>query len=195
LGPGTKLLGVLDAIQQPCYLVLADDDIRYKRHFLQGIADAQQQDHFASFSYWTYRTGGLTVGQGCDGFSFWYPNIADVMPFAEKHVKGTNLIFHDDLWISFWLATKGISIKNLQHLLKDGGTIYETEHEIHSLRYLTGPLSREELNRDGIKRLLQEVDMPEHRKLIMQARAACHRFVEQPSRRVLTKLRRITGHH
>ena len=48
---------------------------------------------------------GLTIGQGCDGFSFWSPNVKQIREFFEKHVMGTNLFFHDDLWVSFFLAS------------------------------------------------------------------------------------------
>jgi hypothetical protein len=192
-GPGTKLLGALTAIQHPCYLVLADDDVRYKLRFLEGIVRAQEQDHFASFSYYTPTMDGFTIGQGCDGFSFWSPNILDIAPFAEKHVYETNLFFHDDFWISFFLASKGIPIKSLNQLLRNyGGRIYEIEYtEENSLHLLKGSLSKRTLQREGLKRLLREVDMPIGRRLRLIADYAIDRIFTQPFRQVRGLLRKI----
>lgn len=190
-GPGTKLLGALNVIRHPSYLVLADDDVRYKNHFLKGIVEAQQQDHSASFSYYTYTMDGLTVGQGCDGFSFWSPNIIDITSFAKKHIFGTSLYFHDDFWISFFLASKGISIKSLGHII-DGGLIYETEYvDPSSLHLLNGPLFRNLLHREGFKRLLREVDMPVGRRLRLAFDYAIDRNFTRPFRRVRTMLAKM----
>jgi hypothetical protein len=95
LGPRKKLLGSLDPLPEKSYLVLADDDA------------AQSADHAASFSYYVYRTAGLWVGQGCEGFSFWKPNLAGITDFARVHIAGTPYRLHDDLWISYFFATKG----------------------------------------------------------------------------------------
>jgi hypothetical protein len=201
-GPGTKLLGVLDVIPQPCYLVLADDDVRYKPDFLRGLVDAQARDHSSSFSYFTHRVPGLSYGQGVDGFGIWSPNVSGIRSFAEAHVAGTNLFFHDDLWISFFLtAKKRVAIKSLAHLT-DGGTIYESLHHINALHLLEGPLSRGRLDRDGVKRLLREVDMPASTRLRMQADALCVGFFRDAReiarllpRLILRRLRRaVRGH-
>jgi hypothetical protein len=188
-GPGTKLIGALNAIPPACYLVLADDDVQYRRNFIEGIINAQMRDHSASYSYYTYRAGGLTVGQGCDGFSFWSPNVFDVTSFAKKHVYETNLFFHDDFWISFYLASKGIRIKSLNALVDGTCTIYEMENgNEDSLRFLDGPLSRDFLQRKYLKRLLREVDMPVRRRFKMKISAVFDRIVAQPSQRVFRKL-------
>lgn len=157
-GPGTKLLGVCDAIPPESYLVLADDDVRYHPSFLKGILAAQRSDHSSSFSYHVYRARGLTVGQGCDGFSFWSPNLAGVKDFAERHVVGSTVFFHDDLWISFFLAAKGIQIKAAAPP-RGAPLIYAVEHHVNSLNRLSGDLSRRAINRSSIKRLLREVPM------------------------------------
>ena len=181
-GPGTKLLGVLDVIPQPCYLVLADDDVRYKPDFLRGLVDAQACDRSSSFSYFTQRVPGLSYGQGVDGFGIWSPNISGIRSFAETHVDGTNLFFHDDLWISFFLtAKKGVPIKSLAHLT-DGGTIYESLHHINALHLLEGSLSRGRLDRDGVKRLLREVDMPASTEAANASRRAVRGFLQERSR-------------
>src|SRR5471030_1121332 len=77
-GPGTKVLGALNRILDRCYFIAADDDVSYKPRFLAGLLDAQREDHESSFSYHTYRASGLTIGQGCDGFSFYSPNLRGI---------------------------------------------------------------------------------------------------------------------
>jgi hypothetical protein len=190
-GPGTKLLGSLDVIPQECYLVLVDDDVRYRRDFLANLLNAQRQDHSSSFSYYTYRTEGVTVGQGCDGFSFWYPNLAGIRQFAESHVMNANLFFHDDLWISFYLASKGISIKSLASRLKSG-LIYEIEleHQPSSLSQLGGQLARQQLNRSCAKYLLRKAPMSKRRKLVIRLIANYDKFVSSQLRRLNRFLRR-----
>jgi hypothetical protein len=189
-GPGTKLLGALTALRHPSYLILADDDVRYKPQFVEGLAFAQVQDHTASFSYFTYRASGLTVGQGCDGFSFWSPNVADIYSFFKNHIDGRALFFHDDLWVSFFLATRGIRVKSLRGSLK-GALIYEVEHNINALRSLDGPFARETLNQQAVKGLLRGVQVPFGCRLRIHTRAYCDQLVEEPCRRLLNKISRV----
>jgi hypothetical protein len=151
-GPGTKLLGVLPHLVQDTYLVVADDDVSYRADFLAKIVKAQSSDHSCSFSFYAYRAFGLEVGQGCDGFSFWTPNLAGIEEFASIHILGTPLRLHDDLWISVFLATKAIRIKGLMHQL-GSGLIYGQVHEVNALHRLDGSNSREELTRRGVRAL------------------------------------------
>src|ERR1019366_7835068 len=101
-GSGTKLLGMLEKIDTPSYIALADDDVTYKRLFLRRLIEHPRLDHAASFSFFTYVMAGLRVGQGVDGFSFWSPNLSGVLDFFKNYISGTDLMFHDDLWISFY---------------------------------------------------------------------------------------------
>jgi hypothetical protein len=192
-GPGTKLLGSLAVIPQECYLVLADDDVRYRHDFLAKLLTAQRQNHFSSFSFYTYRTEGLTVGQGCDGYSFWYPNLSGIERFAQDHVINTDLFFHDDLWISFYLASKGISVRSLAPLL-GAGLIYEIEHQTNSLSHLGGRLAREQLNRRGMKYLLMEGQMPARTKVITRLIAAYDKIISAQLARLNRLLARLRVH-
>lgn len=158
-GPGTKLLGTLPEVPTDSILILADDDVRYRHDFVEKLARAQGSDHRASYSFYAYFLHGLSVGQGCDGFSFWTPNLAGVQKFAERHVLGTPLRLHDDLWISYFLATKGIAVKSLEHLLR-GSLIYEQVHDLAALRHLEGDASRENLNDVGLRSLLGGARLP-----------------------------------
>ena len=156
-GPGTKLLGSLDALPEKSYLVLADDDVIYKPSFLSGLIAAQSADHAASFSYYVYRTGGLWVGQGVDGFSFWKPNLAGITDFARAHIAATPYRLHDDLWISYYLATKGVQIMRVSP--PDGSLIYEKSFDDSSLQDLSGAQWRERLERDGLRHMLRTKTM------------------------------------
>jgi hypothetical protein len=157
-GPGTKLLGSLDALPEQSYLVLADDDVIYKPSFLSGLIAAQSADHTASFSYYVYRSGGLWIGQGCDGLSFWKPNLDGIADFARAHIAETPYRLHDDLWISYYLATKGVQVKMLSP--PNGTLIYEQHIADSSLRHLSGTQWRERLERDGLRHLLRTRTIP-----------------------------------
>jgi hypothetical protein len=186
-GPGTKLLGALSVLRHPCVLVIADDDVGYKPAFLAELYAAQTKEHRASFSFHTYRSNGLTIGQGCDGLSFWLPNLAGITAFAERHIAGTDLLLHDDLWICFYLKMNGIAVRSLAHRLA-GELIYERVHDINSLNRLDGPLKRRHLNRTGTKRLLREVPMPAIKRLQMRAERAYDRYIGRQSRMIRRKL-------
>lgn len=170
-GPGTKLLGSLPAIHEPSVLVIADDDVRYRHDFLANLYHAQIDDHSASFSHYVYRTHGLDVGQGCDGFSFWTSNLKGVEAFAERYVWDTRLMLHDDLWLSFFLAGRNIPVRSLANKLGQG-LIYEEVYEINALRTLTGQDSREALTRKSMRRLILNAPMPPRRRLRIAAATA-----------------------
>ena len=185
-GPGTKVLGVLDRLPAACHLIAADDDVRYQPHFLAGLLAAQQSDCASSFSYHTYRTGGLTVGQGCDGFSFYSPNLRGLADFYQAHVAGTDLFYHDDLWISFFLFARGIAIRRVP-LEKNAGPIYEIVHHTNALNQLTGELARKKLNRRGLSRLLQTVKLDAAKKRRLRAVAVYDHLITSPVRRLKRK--------
>lgn len=190
-GPGTKLLGALTSIPDSCHLVVADDDVRYKPNFLDGIVSAQRRDNDTSFSYYTYNLDGLTIGQGCDGFSFYSPNLDRILPFAEKHVMGTKLFFHDDFWISFFLATKGISVEAVGGS-DNGSLIYNDEFiDGGSLRFLDGSFLRDPIQREGMDRLLRDADMPASRRARLLAKMMFNRVLAHPYGRVTHKLRGV----
>ncbi len=167
-GPGSKLLGTIGDIDVPTCLVLADDDVRYRKDFLKGLVDSQLADRSSSFSYFTYPAGGIRVGQGCDGFSFWSPNLAGIREFFADYVDGSDLMFHDDLWISFFLATRGVGAKSLRHRL-DGSTIYDQVHDVNALRDLEGTLDREEMNVREYRALMKRVRISPGRRAAIRS--------------------------
>lgn len=181
-GPGTKLLGALSHLPAKACLVIADDDVRYHADFLHGLGKAQAADHSAPFSYHTYMNDGLVIGQGCDGFSFWTPNLDGIASFAAKHVKDTPLVFHNDLWISFFLATRGIAIKQVRRF--DGHPVYEVAHQINPLSQLSGELARGKIRREGLRRLMREVEMTAARRRELRAARWRDKLWQAPLRRL-----------
>ena len=188
-GPGTKLLGALPVVDEKSCMILVDDDVTYRPNFLQGIADAQLNEHDVSFSYYTYTVRGITIGQGCDGFSFWTPNLSGISEFFRKYVSGTDLVLHDDFWISIYLASKGIRIKSLNQLVEDNNAIYhQSFDDENSLRYLRGAYSRDLLQRVHLARLLKVADMPTLRRVRLKLGVQGDRLVADPSRRIRKKI-------
>jgi hypothetical protein len=110
-GPGTKLLGCLDHLTPPTCLVIADDDMRYRPFFLEGLYSSQVEDKGSSFSYWTFPCGPFDVGQGADGLSFYSPNLEGMRSFANKAIQSPQLRVVDDLWISAFLKRRGVGAK------------------------------------------------------------------------------------
>jgi len=180
-GPGNKILGALNQIPSECFLVIADDDVRYSPRFLSALVRAQEENLDQSFSYYTYRICGFTVGQGCDGFSFWSRNLQGIWDFADRFVRDTSLIYHDDLWISFFLFTRGISIRSLQPLL-DGNLVYEQLLDNNVLASMTGQFTRDVIANTHIPRLLKEVGLPTHRKLRLAVVDAFDKIIGIPYR-------------
>lgn len=167
LGPGTKILGALEYLKVDCYLVLADDDVSYHRRFLVGIVEAQASRPDCSFSYYTYRAGGLTLGQGCDGFSFYSPNLRGIRDFAEKYVVGTTVMYHDDLWISFFLFAKGIKVKTVPTSVH-GEMVYTQIIPNEGLSSLTsGELARDRIVNDSLPRLVIQSNLDFSKRLIL----------------------------
>ena len=189
-GPGTKVLGALSRLADPCYFIAADDDVRYKPQFLSGLLAAQRADHGASFSNHTYRTGGLTVGQGCDGFSFYSPNLRGIDAFYRDHVAGTGLFYHDDLWLSFFLFLHGIAIKAPPRA-KGEGAVYEVVHHTNALHALSGDLARRQLNRRGLKALIEATKPDLSKQGRLKAIAAFDALVTSPVRRLRRKADQI----
>lgn len=162
-GPGTKLLGSLAAVSEPSILVVVDDDVVYAPYMLQKLVEAQRADHSRSFSFYAYREGGITVGQGCDGFSFWTPNLDGIADWAQPILDQPALFVHDDLWISFFLQRRGVRIRRI--LPDRGALVYEQLERESSLRELDGDLRRDLVHAEGL-RYLMENESPTRRMRI-----------------------------
>lgn len=156
-GPGTKLLGCLPLLehQPPLCLVVVDDDMRYRREFLETIYAAQVRDLGSSFSFYTYMSGPFIVGQGADGFSFNTENLQSLRNFADMALKNNQLRLVDDLWISAYLHGKDVRVRSLAHLLPPGETVYFVSHQINQLQNLSGNEGRENAMVAGVQYLLE----------------------------------------
>lgn len=155
-GPGTKLLGALPHLREEACLVVVDDDHKYRPYFLEKLTTAQFEDRSASFSFWTYRYGKLTIGQGADGFSFMRSNLAGIEAFAERVLKHRALYIHDDVWISAFLYTRGIPVISLEHTkLSRDQQVFEELHAEHQLRHLPGTDARSALTLAAYRALLE----------------------------------------
>ena len=183
-GPGTKVLGSLGKIPEPCYLIAADDDVSYKPHFLAGLLAAQRSDHEASFSYHTYRASGLTIGQGCDGFSFYSPNLRGAGDFYKKYVEGTDLFYHDDLWFSFFLFLRRIAVRR-PAVGKNADPIYEIVHQINSMNVM--PVVKK-IRRSGVGMLLRATKPSLEKRFRLKAVDVFDRLITSPVRRLNRKV-------
>jgi len=184
LGPGTKLLGALPTLVEPSILIVVDDDVEYAPYVIGDLAQAQAGDLRSSFSFYTYRMGGMVVGQGCDGFSFWSPNLDGIDEFAAGIVDRPECFHHDDLWISFFVRREGIAIRPLPP--RGTGLVYEQLDRANALRDLDGDLARDDLNQRGLAYLMDEHDPSGSMRLRWQMDRVARRT---GLRRVTTKIR------
>jgi hypothetical protein len=185
-GPGSKLLGCLGHIAEPSVVILADDDMDYREFLIEELATRQAAEHRKSFSFWAYPFSGLTVGQGADGFSMWSDILPGVDRFYADHVRGSRLAFHDDLWISYFLLSRGVEIVGLQHLL-DGGLVYRSVHSQFALKDLEGDLAREKIAREGLRGLLASAPLPPVARLVRELRRGAE-AVESVRQKVVRRL-------
>ena len=189
-GPGTKLLGALENIDYDCFLVLADDDVSYHPNFLAGLMELQMANLGTSYSYYTYRTSGIRFGQGCDGFSFYSPNLTGVHEFASKHVEDTTLLYHDDLWIGFFLFKQGIKVRQVSNP-SPGELVYS---QLLANDVLSAPkdvaLVRDRILRDHLPRLLAGGHLSVRQRVLLTC-GGIFDFSNDLRRRVLARMSRI----
>jgi hypothetical protein len=173
-GPGTKLLGVLDHVSADDILIIADDDNRYRPFFIRSLVEAQREDRRASFSFYTYRFHGLPIAQGADGISFIGRHLVGIRDFARTILPHGRVRFHDDYWISFFLATRGIQVRSLADLLRRRAVrmVYEAQHCLNSLNELG---LRDALNRECERACLEHGEPG----LALRSSVRAHSVIEQ----------------
>ena len=99
--------------------------------------------------------------------------------------------FHGDCWISFFLASRGIAIRRLRQAA-DNSPIYEAVYmDENSLHRLKDTLFRNALHREGLKRLIREVDMPIRRRLRLAVNFAFDLFIVQPLQRTRRLVKKV----
>ena len=176
-GPSTKIMGVLQDLPKEAYLVIADDDVVYDEHFLEGLISAQSQSWDSSFSYHTYQADGLTIATGCDGLTFYAPNLDGVEEFVRTHVVGTPLLYHDDLWIAFFLFRQDVRIRQVRKPAGSNELIYTQVLPNDVLSGASeGQFARANIYREGIKRLRKEGGLTFPQWITIIGRGAFGRF-------------------
>ena len=191
-GPGTKILGPLPHLTEESILVIADDDIIYHPEFLNLLVTAQRAQPNHAYSFYVYRSSGLSIGQGCDGLSIWSPHLDGIEMFARRYVANTTLIYHDDIWIAFFLATKGIKICGLP-VPTSSELVYEQVLPNNVLSDQIGQLKRETILSIHLPRLLREVDVSSTLRIKLLAMSS-YDFARNVIRRARHKLlRSFTG--
>jgi len=111
-GPATKFLPTLDLWppQKEAILVVMDDSEYYPK-FIKKIIKNQIENKNMAHTFYAYNYKGLTVPQGVDLISFWWPSLKDLREYWQKY--GTQCWRVDDLILAGYLQEKGIPIKVL----------------------------------------------------------------------------------
>jgi hypothetical protein len=156
-GPGSKLLCTLERLSRlptsggggafpprnSTYIVLADDDMRYDRGALSSMEQHWRAHPGSAASFYTYqwnplakqqahreadRPKGLSTGQGSDLFGLPLSALDGVTAWADCIMGQDPMFFyHDDVWISMWLALRKVRLFALAPPNTSGKTssIYE----------------------------------------------------------------------
>ena len=134
-GPGTKLLGSLNKINNNSLLILADDDHAYENYMVEKFNYFYKKAPENAYSFYVHPLGNFGVGQGADGFAINSNFLNGVDKFYDKVVrKNEDLFIHDDLWTSFFLFyVKKVKILSLQsHLNKNNTGKFSLIYKKHS---------------------------------------------------------------
>lgn len=143
-GPGTKLLGLLSmprSWENDDYIVLVDDDLLYKSCMLQRFQTfILQHPEIQAASFYTFLSYlSFPVGQGAYGFMIRYDALKGFLAYFERIKDQEGVLYHDDMYISYYLYRQGIPI----HRLSADGLIYTTHEntQIDALSTLSGQYS------------------------------------------------------
>jgi hypothetical protein len=178
-GPGTKLLGALPALTRPSILVLADDDLQYRPHVLLDLYAATRDRPKCAHSQYVYTWGPLkTIGQGADGFAIYTPHLKGIEEFAKSFLHLPYLRMHDDVWISAFLQSKGVRVRNAR---QPGTFPHEVVHNVEQLRHQTGDLSRDEVTSKSVHYLVDNGHLGLRLQLDHKLRRLAKSLVRRPA--------------
>lgn len=148
-GPGTKLLGALksrEIFDIYSYIILVDDDVTYTFHFIEGFYKLILKNTIAA-SYYVYEMHNIKIGQGVDGFLIPCKYLNNFYRFFDIIKDYKNFIFHDDVYISYYLYLLNIAVLQIHTI--DNKLCYEIYNDDNGLfqqfEYHT-QLSRKYLN-------------------------------------------------
>ena len=103
-GPGTKLLGSLNKIDNNSLLILADDDQIYENFMIEKFNNFYISSPNNAYSFYVHPLGKFGIGQGADGFAINTKFLNRVHSFYYQVVKNYEELFlYEDLWISYYL--------------------------------------------------------------------------------------------
>ena len=103
-GPGTKLLGSLNKLEENSLVILADDDHIYENYMIEKFFYFYSKAPNNAYSFYVHPLGNFGIGQGADGFAINTKHLNGIKIFYDKVVKGHKELFlYDDLWISYFL--------------------------------------------------------------------------------------------
>jgi len=152
-GPGTKLIGfLLNNYDYDSYIILIDDDVIYKKDVFELLFKNVQPNN--AYTYHTHNWNGFIFAQGCDIIALPIIHLNDIYKFFKIIKSYTYILYHDDIWISYYLFKKNIKINKINYYEE---SIYDPHTNMDALSKLKGSLDRETITNKSID-LLQKLD-------------------------------------
>ncbi len=120
--PGTQLLkrtmqsaDTVFTSHMNVVLVLGDDDRKYPLDSLERFDEALRDPHNSNtaLSGCVYKTADTIIGQGADLFAMPLRPLHAIASYFESLRHETACMYHDDLWISAYLALVGVQIQKV----------------------------------------------------------------------------------
>jgi len=166
-GPGTKLMGGINNLDDFDYVILLDDDSIYHSKICEYLNAHYNEDNDTAYSFFTVKIYDLVMGQGTDGFLIPTKYLKKIKEFFDIYVRGNKYtMLNDDFWISFYLAKyleKPVKITSLEHKTVEymgSKYIYENHSQINPLHKLYKPiLSRRTFDKLNYWRILTALKM------------------------------------
>lgn len=150
-GPGTKLIGLLvnniiDINEENTYIVLLDDDLKYKLSTLENF-NIYYKDTLVS-SYFTWMHKKIIIGQGADCFFIKSNLLVNFLKYYNLIKNYDYINYHDDYYISYYFYVMKIGIIKL--ILPDKSLIYNktSSSDTDSLYKLKNKYNRKNLNNE-----------------------------------------------
>lgn len=155
-GPGTKLVGALKNLikfeDDNLYVIIIDDDKFYHHNILDIIEyNHKINDKFVLASGHYYKLNNIKIGQATDMFYIKSNLLKDFMDYFNKIKNLDYILYHDDVYISYFFYLKKINfseIKNLENnktfIQQSLGELSRTKTQLHKIE---GKYNRKELNK------------------------------------------------
>jgi hypothetical protein len=117
-GPGTKLLGPINLLNNFDFIILVDDDHYYHPRMCEIFKKYFNLNKELAYSFFTLKIFDLIMGQGADGFLINTKHLGGILDFYNKYVRDYKYCYlNDDFWISMYLnkfkKKKVISLENI----------------------------------------------------------------------------------